>query len=156
MGEGDIMQDDNLDFDIKIVPSVTEYVPSSPSDMHWFREHHLYINVTFATIEDVKSVWWRVMQWQGDVLPTLIKQGKVPDLRSRGPGRPPLPDKLCCECARLRDDEHWTYGQIGDRFGMPRQESAYSREGKVTRSRCRTAEEAVKRGRELRREGLCT
>lgn len=53
------------------------------------------------------------------------------------------------EAARLKDEEGWTYKQIGEYFGWPMQPDAYG-----TPRRCRTAEEQVRRGRRLRSQEI--
>lgn len=66
------------------------------------------------------------------------------DVTIKDPGRPGLSDGDCLEAARLHDEERLSYWRIGERFGWPLQNDAYLKPRK-----CRTAEEAVKRGRAL-------
>lgn len=126
------------------------------------QNNRLYLDVTFATLKDVQEIWRQVTSWQDKVRPFLIKEidgGPLLKKRQLLPnllkdikqGRPAkLTDEVCRKAARLKDKEKWTYPQIGKFFDWACQESAFNKAGKVTRSRCRTAEEAVKRGRKLK------
>lgn len=112
----------------------------------------LYLDVTFATWQDVRETWEEVERWQKTVRPFLIEQGTLPDLlEDIKPGRPSISGDICREATRLKDEEGWTYIKIAQHFHFPIQEDAY---GKRTQSR--TAQEAVKRGRQLRRTNLHT
>ena len=79
------------------------------------------------------------LEWQ---LRELAEQGYDVNLKPRG--RLGLPDDECIEAARLQDAGS-TYAEIGRHFNWPLQPDAYGKPGK----RCRTAEKAVKRGRDL-------
>lgn len=75
--------------------------------------------------------------WQDPRGGVWRRQGRQP-LQMRGRSANMETDR---EAARLKDEEGWTHAQIGERFGWPIQtDDAGSR-------RCRTSEQAVKRGR---------
>ena len=76
-------------------------------------------------------------------LQELALQGA--DVSIKPKGRKAIPE-FDIEAARLKDEKHLTYVEIGRRFDWPLQRNAYGKD-----SRCRTAEAAVKRGRKLRR-----
>jgi hypothetical protein len=109
------------------------------------KRHHLYLDVTFASMEDIREIWPNVLEWQKDIRPRLIDEAKLPNLLDElKSGRPSISDYVCRECARLKDERRWTYNQLGKHFGFPLQTNAYGK-----RTQCRTAQIAVKRGREL-------
>jgi hypothetical protein len=140
----DSLKDEDI-LTLPLVPSL-DRCPVVPMN------NRLYLDVTFATRkDDVPEIWEVVEYWQKQIRPAYIIRGLLPDLTEGiKPGRPTdLTDDVCREAVRLKDEERWTYPKIGQRFGWKYQESAVNRGGKVTRSRCRTAEEAVKRGRKL-------
>ena len=59
----------------------------------------------------------------------------------------PVQRKLALECARLKDDEMFTYSKIAKLLNLPMEEDSY---GKMTQSS--TARRYVKLGRELRNQ----
>jgi hypothetical protein len=63
----------------------------------------------------------------------------------RKAGRPPASEDTARECARLKDEEGWTYRQIGLHYGWALQEDSH---GGLTM--CSTAQRYVRRGRALR------
>jgi hypothetical protein len=62
-------------------------------------------------------------------------------------GRPPVDPDIAVECARLRDDEGWTYKQIGVKFGWSLEPDSYG-----NLSQCNTARYYVKLGKTLRNQ----
>jgi hypothetical protein len=128
--------------DIRTLPAPASKVRTSISA----RDNHLYLEVTFATRKNVAEVWKSVEWWQKNVRPKLIESGLLQDI-SEGikAGRPPIPDEKCIEAAKLKSAGR-TYKEIATILGFPIQNDAYE---KPTQSR--TAQEAVKRGRELQK-----
>ncbi len=59
-------------------------------------------------------------------------------------GRPPADESLALECARLKDDERWTYVEIGQHYEWSLQPDSYG-----NLNQCSTARRYVKWGREL-------
>jgi hypothetical protein len=143
--EQDILQ-------LPLHPSLAR-VAIAPYNLNPFQDNHLYLNVTFATRKDIEEIWPLVLYWQKNIRPSHIKNGLLPNLlEDINTGRTPVSEYTCLECAELKD-KGWTYRQIGKHFEWPLQVSALNRHGKETKSRCRTAEEAVRRGRQLREIG---
>jgi len=62
-------------------------------------------------------------------------------------GRPKADMSIAIECARLKDEEGWTYKQIGQHFNWSLQSDSYG-----NLSLCSTAKRYVKWGRELSQE----
>ncbi len=62
-------------------------------------------------------------------------------------GRPPADESLAIECATLKDDDGWTYKEIGVRYDWSLQRDSYN-----NISQCSTARRYVKWGRELKEQ----
>ncbi len=62
-------------------------------------------------------------------------------------GRPPIDKSIALECVALKDDEGWTYKEIGVHHAWPLQRDSYG-----NLSQCSTARYYVKWGRELRKK----
>jgi hypothetical protein len=62
-------------------------------------------------------------------------------------GRPPIDKSIALECVALKDDEGWTYKEIGVHHDWPLQRDSYG-----NLSQCSTARYYVKWGRELRKK----
>ena len=130
-------------FQLPLPPSLAR-ISIAPNTFNPIQEHHLYLDVTFASLKDIAKIWSIVSHWQRTIRPYHIKRGYLPDLlKGIKAGAPPIPDVVCLQCAKLRE-EGWTYKKIGEKFDFPIQQNAYGKP-----ARCRTAEEAVKRGKEL-------
>jgi hypothetical protein len=66
-------------------------------------------------------------------------------------GRPFVDEERALECARLKDEEHWTEKDIGEKFGWALQQDYY---GKYTQ--CRTARRNIRKGSILKNTKVCT
>lgn len=103
----------------------------------------LYLDVTFATRDDIPEIWKWVNSWQEERRPELIKSGKLLDISGR-PGHPlVLTDEICREVARLKDEEKLSSKEIIKRFGFKTQEGTYQSS---------TYQKALRRGRALRKQ----
>lgn len=94
----------------------------------------VWVNVTDLDLDQDRELWGVISYQQQRLGKPLGK-----------PGRPGLTNEECIEAARLKDDEGWTHTEIGKRFGWPLQANVWRKP-----QRCRTSDEAVKRGRILR------
>jgi hypothetical protein len=134
---------DNDIFQLPLPPSLAR-ISIAPSTFNPIQENHLYLDVTFASKEDIDKIWPNVSLWQRKVRPHSIKRGYLPDLlKDIKDGRPAIPDDICLQCVKLKE-QGLTYLKIGEKYGWRIQLDAY-----MKRPRCRTAEEAVKKGRKL-------
>ena len=118
------------------------------------RQRHLYLDVTWATKEDVDQHWSAVLQWQETTGRDYVKKGLLPDLlRDIKPGRPVRDDDIAIQCARWKGAGK-TFKQIRElvkqEYGLEwaLTESSLNRSGAVCYT-CPTAKNYVKRGRQL-------
>jgi len=138
----DNMTEDDI-FGLPLPPSLAR-ISIAPTAFNPLNEHHLYLDVTFASLQDVPTQWPVVREWQRKLRPLFIKKGYLPNqLKDIRPGAPPVSDDVCRKCAKLHK-EKMSYRKIGELYGWPIQRNVYGK-----RARCRTAEEVVKRGNKL-------
>jgi hypothetical protein len=114
-----------------------------------FEEGHIYLDVTWASTKDIEEMWPLVRWAQENIRPAYVAQAVLVNLLENiktGKPKDTERDRLALECARLKDEEHWTYTKLGEAlnkaFGYALQEDAYGQ-----KRRCRTAEDLVRRGR---------
>jgi hypothetical protein len=124
----------------------------SPSYLNPIQDYHLYVDVTFASTQDVREVWQDIRYWQENIRPKYIEEGLLPDLlKDIKNGRPyGINESRALEVAKLKYDKGWTWAKIGKKFNWPLQEDSYG-----NLNQCSTARYYAKRGLELRkRKGI--
>jgi len=120
--------------------------------LDYTQDDHLYLDVTFASTQDILEIWSQIYYWQENIRPSYIEAGRLSDLLvDIKDGRPyGINEEWALEVARLKYEEKRTWAEIGKKYGWRLQRDSY---GKL--NQCSTARYYAKRGIELRkRNGL--
>lgn len=133
--------------ELPVDPSLVR-ISCSPSYLNPIQDYHLYLDVTFASTQDVSEIWGVVQYWQENIRPTHIERGVLPDLlQDIKSGRPYGINEQCAlEVAELKYDKKWTWAEIGSKYGWPLQYDSHE-----NLNQCSTARSYAKRGLELRK-----